>query len=266
MQLDGARALVTGGSAGIGREVALRLAAAGAEVLVTGREAAALEEVATRTGGRALAGELAEPEHAAAVAGWAGEVDLLVNNAGGGYAGAFAAMPVERVDALLAVNVRAALVLTRALLPGMLARGSGAVVFVTSIAGLTGVPGEAVYAATKAALTTFADSLRAEVAPRGVTVSTVAPGVVDTAFFARRGAPYDRRFPRPVPPGRIADAVLDAARTGRAEVVVPRWLTLPARLRGGTPAVYRALAGRFAPPPPSDSRTPDAGPPPPGTP
>ena len=236
MNLTGATVLVTGGSSGIGRVTAQRFAAAGASVIVAGRDEAALAEVSERYIVVDLA-QTIEP-----LAGL--DVDVLVNNAGIGHAGDFAEMAVDRIDALVDVNLRAVLQLTHALLPGMLERRRGALVFVTSIAGLTGVPTEAVYAATKAAVETFADSLRAEVAPH-VSVSTVAPGVIDTPFFERRGEPYARSFPRPIPPERIADAVVRAARTGRAQQVVPRWLTLPARLRGAAPGVYRTLASRF---------------------
>ena len=247
MQLAGVTVLVTGGSSGIGRVTAERFTAAGAHVVVTGRDEAALQDACKRTGGRAIVADLADPAGARRVAEQAGDIDVLVNNAGIGHAGAFADMDPGRVDALLDVDLRAVLHLTRLLLPGMLARRRGALVFVTSIAGLTGVKDEAVYAATKAAVHTFADSLRPEVSGRGVSVSTVAPGVIDTPFFARRGAAYARSFPRPIAAARVADAIVLAARTGRAHQVVPRWLGLPARLRGGAPGVYRSLEQRFGP-------------------
>ncbi|MFL6137527.1 MAG: SDR family NAD(P)-dependent oxidoreductase [Frankiaceae bacterium] len=249
MRLTGAVALVTGASSGIGRATARRLAVAGATVLLAGRDEDALAAVAAEMGGHPVPGDLAVlggPELVAAAAlGVAGRIDLLVNNAGVGWAGPVAAMVAADIDRLVAVNLTAPMALTRALLPGMVQRGCGHLVMVTSVAGATGVPGESVYAATKAGLATFADSLRLEVASSGVGVTTVAPGVVATAFFDRRNRPYERRWPQPIPADRVAAAIVEAVRRDRPEVWVPGWLRLPARLRGAAPALYRALAGRL---------------------
>jgi uncharacterized protein len=123
---------------------------------------------------------------------------------------------------------------------------SGAIVFLSSIAGAVGVPGESVYSATKAAVEAFAPLLGEELREARVRVSTVLPGVVDTGFFATRGLPYDRRVPRPVPAERIAATVLDVLRTGRGRTIRPRWLVVPARLAAAAPVTYRALARRFS--------------------
>ena len=218
-------------------------------MVLAGRDEAALAEAAAAVGGHVVAADLTAPgapeRLAAAAVEVTGRVDVLVNNAGIGWAGDVAAMRPDEVEHLVAVNLTAPLRLTRALLPAMVARRQGHLVMVTSVAGATGVPGEAVYAATKAGLATFADSVRLEVAGSGVRVTTVAPGVIDTAFFARRNRPYERRWPRPIPADRVAAAIVDAVRHDRAEVWVPRWLRLPARLRGAAPGLYRALAARF---------------------
>jgi len=113
-------------------------------------------------------------------------VDVLVNNAGIGWAGPFAGMPDAVADELVAVNLRAPIELTRALLPGM-CRRSGHLVYVTSIAGRVGVAGESVYAASKAGLDVFAESLRLELAGQAVAVSVVVPAVVDTGFCPPAG-------------------------------------------------------------------------------
>ena len=126
----------------------------------------------------------------------------------------------------------------------MLERGSGRIVLVASVAGLTGVAGESVYAAAKAGLLVFGESLRLELAGTGVGVGTVSPGVVDTAFFARRGTPYDRERPKPIPPGRVADAVIRSLE-GKDDLVVPGWLGIAPKVRAVAPAVYRRLARRF---------------------
>jgi short-subunit dehydrogenase len=174
-----------------------------------------------------------------------GRVDVLVNNAGQGLAGSFAAADPARIRTLVEVNLAAPLLLTRALLPAMLERGGGHVVNVASIVGHTGRGGEAAYAATKAGLVVFSESLREELRGTPVSVSLVTPGVIDTPFFARRGAAYERRWPRPIAAERVAAAVVAAVRDDRAEVFVPRWMALPAALRGGLPGVYRSLAARF---------------------
>jgi short-subunit dehydrogenase len=249
MRLEGRIALVTGASSGIGRALSPLLAERGATLALAGRDTAALAEVAQRTGGEPLAADLAEPGGAERLAGLVlaryGRVDLLVSNAGAGWAGDLAAMPLEVAERLVTLNLVAPVRLTRLLLPGMLERGSGHLVYVTSIAGATGVAREAVYAATKAGLATFADSVREEVAGRGVTVSVVVPGVVDTPFFDRRGSAYDRAWPPPIPAERVARALLWAIAADRAEVFAPAWIRLPARLKGAVPGVYRRLALRF---------------------
>ncbi len=116
----------------------------------------------------------------------------------------------------------------------------------SSIAGAIGVRHEAVYAATKAALNCLAESLDYELADRGVGVSLVLPGVVDTPFFSRRGAAYQRHWPAPVPADRVAAAITDAAARDLPVVYVPAWLRLPALLHGVAPRTFRKIAGRFS--------------------
>ncbi|GLW07850.1 hypothetical protein Misp01_29800 [Microtetraspora sp. NBRC 13810] len=244
MRIDGARVLVTGASSGIGAATADALAAAGARLLLAGRDRERLEAVAARTGGRVLVFDIAT--QAKALAEQAGAVDVLVNNAGVGWAGPFAWMPPATVRHLVEVNLAAPMVLTRLLLPAMIDAGRGHIVLVASIAGAVGVGQETVYSATKAGLIGFAEGLRYEVRRMpGMGVSVLLPGVVATPFFERRGVPYTRRRPAPIPPERVARAVVAAIRHRRAESYVPGWLRLPARLRGAAPGPFRALAGRF---------------------
>ncbi|MGH3930747.1 MAG: SDR family NAD(P)-dependent oxidoreductase [Pseudonocardiaceae bacterium] len=239
-----ALALVTGGSSGIGAAVAAVLAAAGYRVVILGRDRARLAAVAAATGADAVLADLATPEGLAQAADVAAGVDLLVNSAGRGWAGALATMAPDDVDALVAVNLTAPLHLTRAALPGMRQRGRGHLVFVSSIAAV-GVGGEAVYAATKAGLRIFAAGLRQEVTAEGIGVTTLLPAAVRTPFFDRRGQPYDRRFPRQLDPALVASALLRAVEQDRPEVFVPRWLTVAARVQGAMPEVFHRLAQRF---------------------
>ena len=148
----------------------------------------------------------------------------------------------------MAVNLTAPMQLTRLLVPGMVARGRGRVAFVSSIAGATGVRGEAVYSATKAGLVSFAESLAYELDGHDVRVSVIVPGVIDTPFFDRRGRPYGRKRPGPQPPERVARAIVACLEHDRGISYVPRWMRLPAWLHGAAPGTFRALASRFGDP------------------
>ncbi len=247
--LAGEVAVVTGATGGIGRALSGALADHGVLVVAVGRNPVQLAEVVARTRGTAVECDLREPGSAERVLAQAteayGRVDIVVANAGIGFAGDVPSMTAESVAELVELNVIAPLQLARASLGPMLERGSGRLLFVTSIAGALGVPGEAVYSATKAATEMFADVLREEVRGTGVTVSTLVPGVVNTEFFQRRGLPYDRAFPRPMPPARVARAAVQLLVDGRRRRVVPAWLAVPIRLRSAAPALYRALERRF---------------------
>lgn len=247
----GARvALVTGASSGIGAVTATALARRGFRVVVHGRDERATADVALAVDGVPVCADLARAGEAERVAERAlevgeGSVEVLVNNAGFGWHGDFGEMPLGTAEQLLAVNLAAPIALTRALLPAMRKRNAGRVVFVSSIAGRLGVGGEAVYAASKAGLDCFADSLRGELRETGVRVGVVVAGVIATPFFERRGTPYARRWPKPIPTDAAAEAVVRCVERGVAEVYVPRWLRVPVAVQGVAPGVYRWLEGRF---------------------
>ncbi len=248
MRLRGARALVTGGSAGIGLATARLLAESAADVTVVGSNAQRVESAAMAVTG---AGVACDFSNGAAVSGLAGRLavepvfDVVVHSAGIGLRGPAQDVAADDLDRLLAVNVRAPILLTRALLPAMVRRGSGRLVFVGSIAGAVGAAGEAAYAATKAALQGYADSLRAELAGTGVGVTVLLPGVVGTDFFQRRGVPYHRSRPKPVPVQRVARKLVRGIQRDRNLVVAPGWLRLPIALQGSIPQTYDRLAGRW---------------------
>lgn len=248
VELRGAVTLVTGASRGVGRATAVLLATHGATVVWAGRDEAALHSLAERWGGSVAVADLAEDTGAGELLRQTlaehGRLDAVVINAGIGHAGAVTEMAPERIARLVDVNVRGALQLAAAGARAIAATGSGsgAIVFVSSIAGAVGVPGESVYSATKAALEAFAPLLREELRGAGISVSTVLPGAVDTDFFSTRGQPYNRRFPRPMTPERVAGVVMQVLRTGTPRHIVPRWLQLPAWLSAVSPRLFRLLA------------------------
>lgn len=245
MRLKGARTLVTGASSGLGAALAVQLAARGARVLAHGRDGRGL---AALPDAWPIVADLGRPTGPVELAGRvlsAGPLDVFICNAGRGWAGSFAEMPVDRLDEVLSVNLRAPIRLTRALLPAMLERRRGHLVFVGSIAGRLGVGHEAAYAAAKAGLDVFAESVRQELAGTPIRVTMVVPAVVDTPFFDRRGRSYDRRRPRPIPVHRAAAAILAAVERDRAELFLPSWMRLPVAVRSVLPGSYRRLARHF---------------------
>jgi short-subunit dehydrogenase len=243
-------ALVTGASSGIGAAIARSLAAEERwTLLVSGRDPERVRRIAQETGATALRCDLAAPDGARRLVSTAVDltqrIDLLVASAGVGWAGPFASMPPSAVDRVLTVDLNAVIQLVRLVLPHMLLQRRGHLVLIGSVAGCLGVEGEAVYSAAKAGLGAFADALRYELKGTGVRLTHVVPGVVDTPFFARRGMPYNRRLPRPIPPERVARAALRAIGNGRQEVFVPRWFRFPTAVRALAPGTYRHLAARF---------------------
>jgi len=189
-------AVVTGASSGIGEAVARALAARGYALTLVARRADLLDELRASlpTPVRIFARDLSDSDHAAAFLPEAeaanGPVDVLVNNAGVQYLGAFAELDPADGERLLRLNVFTPLRLTRAVLPGMLSRGRGAIVDIASLAAIAPTPYMGYYNASKAALAAASESLRAEVGGSGVHVVTVYPGPVDTPMGQAGYAAY----------------------------------------------------------------------------
>jgi NAD(P)-dependent dehydrogenase (short-subunit alcohol dehydrogenase family) len=228
-------ALVTGSARGIGRGIALAFARAGADLALVDR-AAGLEAVAdeVRALGRRAAVRPAdvvrEEEVRSAVEATLaefGRIDVLVNNAGTlVLPGAILETTVEAWDTMMAVNARSVFLCSRAVLPGMLARGRGRIVNIGSVAGLRPLPDRAAYCASKHAVTGFTRALALDLRPHGIAVNAICPGAVDTPLTRRTRPDADRA--RWLGPGDVADVAVflasDAARgmTG-AVVEVAGW-------------------------------------------
>jgi short-subunit dehydrogenase len=250
VQVPGSVVIVTGAASGIGRATVIALNRRGAIVVGVDRDADALAKLAGETGGLVVEVDIRDPGHAervvAATLAEHGRIDAVVANAGAGYVGPFAQMPVELISTLLDLNLRGPMLLARAALPHMLANQTpAALVLTTSIGGAVPVPKEAAYGVSKTALESFADAVREELRDTNISVSTVRPGVVKTAFHDNRNEPYDRTIPRPVVPEKIAAVIIELIETGRERRTVPGWLEIAPIARRRWPPVFRALWKRF---------------------
>jgi short-subunit dehydrogenase len=229
------RILVTGASSGIGRCLALRYAGEGARVALVARGESELEKVASEireAGGDdlVLPCDVAEREQvesctASALEGFGG-IDLLVNNAGYGHHRSFLEWDVSDMERLMRVNYFGTLYFTKALLPQMVERRSGWLVFVSSVAGKIASPEEAAYAASKFAMEGLASALSLEVEDAGIHVLIVRPGVIRTPFFDEealsRMPPASKRMF--VDPEQLIDAIMSALADGKREMTFPRWI------------------------------------------
>jgi len=189
--LVGRTALVTGASRGIGAATARALDRAGARVALVARSRDGLADVARELEHDpvVVVADLGDPDGPKAVAGQAldalGTIDVLVNNAAVAARLATVDTDAGLIDQMLAVNVRAPLLLIAALIPSMISQGRGSIVNLSSVSGLVGTPRRAAYAASKGAVDAATRSLAIELGPSGIRVNSVAPGVVDTALWAR---------------------------------------------------------------------------------
>ena len=223
MELSGRTALLTGATGGLGRAIAKALAERGAALALSGRSAEALEALAADLPGdghRALPADLAQPGAAEKLAAEAGTIDVLIANAGLPATGRLPDFSSEGLNGALRVNLEAPMHLARALEPGMLERGSGHMVFISSLSGKSATPLSSVYNATKFGLRGFALGLRADLDPLGIGVSIVSPGTIrEAGMYADSGAD-------PIPglgtgsPRQVAAAVIRAIERNKVEVAV----------------------------------------------
>lgn len=254
MDFVGGNVLITGATGGIGQAIARAFASRGANLILTGRNTEVLERLAAEVHGRSLACDLAKREDVEKLCGeaMAVELDVLVANAALPASGLVTELTQDEIDRMLDVNLRAPVALARALAPGMVERGRGHMVFVSSLSGKAANPASSVYSATKFGLRGFALGLREDLRPHQVGVSTVLPGFIsDAGMFADAQFNLTEGHIK-LPPGvstrtpeQVAAAVLKAIERNRAELdVAPALVRLGATFAGAAPQLA-ATASRL---------------------
>ncbi|HEX3802630.1 MAG TPA: SDR family NAD(P)-dependent oxidoreductase [Solirubrobacteraceae bacterium] len=236
MKVTGAKILLTGATGGIGHALARALHDRGGQLVLSGRRLDVLTPLADELGARAIAADLATRADVERLADAAAEVDILVANAALPASGHLLELSPAQIDAMLEVNLRAPIALTRALAPAMVQRERGHIVLISSLSGKAAAPASSVYSAAKFGLRGFAHGARADLRGNGVGVSVILPGFVrDAGMFADTGLK--------LPPGigtsspeQVADAAVKAIERNRGEVAVaPLGLRLGANLAAVAP-------------------------------
>jgi short-subunit dehydrogenase len=229
MDVSGKTVLLTGATGGLGQAIARTFAARGARLVLTGRRTDVLEPLAAELDARTIAVDLSVPEEVDRLIAESDDVDVLIANAALPASGRIERFTVEEIDRALNVNLRAPILLSRALAPAMADRGGGHIVLMSSLSGKAAMAGGSLYSATKFGLRGFGLALREDWRDRGVGVSIVFPGFIrDAGMFHDAGA----KLPPGVgtrTPRDVAEATLRAVERNRGEVSVA-----PPQLLGGT--------------------------------
>lgn len=233
--------VITGAARGIGAATARQLRDAGARVVISDRDEELLAATAEALGVESYALDVTDPDQWARFAEFAGEVDVLVNNAGIMPVGRFLEESPGTTRAVFEINTLGPVHGARAFLPGMVARGRGHVVNVASAVGRVALPGGATYSASKHAVVGFSEALREEVAPLGIDVSMVLPVIVQTELA--RGVSSTRGVP-PQKPEEVAAVIVDVIRKPAPETWAPRWGQPIAKFASVLPRGVQALASK----------------------
>jgi short-subunit dehydrogenase len=247
VELNGSRVLLTGATGGLGQAIARALHARGAHLVLTGRRVEVLDGLVSELGDRAEARALDLSDHGS-VRGFceeAGTVDVLVANAGVPGTGKLDEYEPQQIDRVLDVNLRAPVHMTQALLPGMLERGQGHLVYISSMSGKVATARSSLYNGTKFGLRGFAYAVREDLRDTGVGVTTVFPGFISDAGMWADGG---QQLPRGVgtkTPEDVAAAVIRGIEKNRAEIdVAPLFVRLGGWMAGPMPNVVAAINKR----------------------
>lgn len=247
IDINGKRVLLTGAAGGLGRAIARALHAKGAKLVLSGRNAVALQALANELSAQVITCDLADAADIARLVAAAGEIDILVANAGIAGTASIADFSTTEIDHLLDVNLRAPILLSQTLIGPMKQRGGGHLVFVSSMAGKGASPLQSLYSASKFGLRGFTQCLRMDLRSSNIGVSTIFPGMIrDAGMFANAGVPP--------PPGvgtntseEVAQAVVRAIQRNLGEVVVAplmmRFASVLAALAPETSAAMVRAAG-----------------------
>jgi NAD(P)-dependent dehydrogenase (short-subunit alcohol dehydrogenase family) len=206
-RLDGKRALVTGGGSGIGRATCRRFAAEGATVVVADLLGERAEEVAAEIGGTAVKADVTVAADVARMVEAAGRIDVLVNNAGGGFADDLLEISEEEWDTDVTVNLKSAFLCSKAVLPGMIEQGSGVIVSIASVNGIAFFANEP-YSAAKAGLISLTRSMAVRYGKHGIRAVAIAPGTIRSPLWQERVDKEPAIFERLVrwyPLGRVGE-------------------------------------------------------------
>jgi len=245
MKWNGSVVLITGASRGIGREIAVAASKRGARVGLMARSKTELDEVLSACGGKGAVAvsdvaDRAQVESAIeALQRELGPADILVNNAGIGAYGRVVETDVETIEKMMRVNYFGTVYATKAVLPGMIERGRGHLVMIASIAGRIGAPLEAGYSASKFAMVGFSEALKFEIKRKGIGLSIIDPGPVETHFTEARGVPFAENTPKPVKPEDVASLVMRAVERNKMEKFIPSWLGPAYTFKTLVPPAYR---------------------------
>jgi short-subunit dehydrogenase len=243
MRIAGRVALVTGATGGLGQALARDLAARGARLLVTGRNVERLEQLAREVGGTALPGDLANSREVGALAAASREADIVVSNAALPATGPLADFTEDEIDRAIDVNLRAGVILARSVSIAMAERGGGHFVFVSSMGGKLASSGLALYSATKFGLRGFGLALRQDLAPFGIGVSMIYPGIVrDAGMWADAGLAAPRGT-RTRSAQDVTRAVARAIERNVAEIdVAPLEMRVAALLSRAAPDLFAKIS------------------------
>ena len=245
--MPGSTALVTGATGGLGRAIATALHERGARLIVTGRREAELEALAQSLSARAVVADLAVRGDVDRLASHAGDADIVVANAALPATGQLAEFTRGEIDRMLEINLRAPIILTQALAPGMAARGGGHFVLISSLSGKAASPASSMYSATKFGLRGFGLALRQDLARQNIGVSVISPGFIrDAGMFHESGV---NRLPAGTgtrTPADVAAAVIRAIEEDRAELdVAPPGLRVGAAVAALAPGLAARAARRM---------------------